>query len=324
MRAAILTDYDSPPRPGEFDQPGDPPDGAVAVDVHVAGLNPIDITTAAGILPSKPPLPSVVGREGIGTTADGSRVYFDASIPPCGSMAERTLAAADSLIDVPGGVEDSLALCFGIAGLAAWLGLEWTGRIREGETVLVLGASGVVGQIAVQAARLLGAGTVIAAARDEQALEHACAELGADEAVRLGSDDAGTLTEQFRDAAPSGGGGGLDLVIDPVWGTPAMGALAALNERGRLVQIGNSAGPTTEVPARTIRNNLRSIVGHHNFSAPHEVKASAFEAMCRHAAEGNLNVPVEEVQLDDIEDAWRRQKESPRRKLVVRIATATP
>jgi NADPH2:quinone reductase len=256
MRAAILTDYDSPPRPGEFDEPGAPPEDAVAVDVLVAGLNPIDITTAA---------------------ADGRRVYFDAPIPPSGSMAERTLAAADSLVDVPAGVEDSLALCFGIAGLAAWLGLEWMGRIQEGETVLVLGASGVVGQIAVQAARLLGAGTVIAAARDEQALERACAELGADKAVRLGSDDAGALTEQFRDAAPSdGGGGGIDLVIDPVWGTPAMGALAALNERGRLVQIGNSAGPTTEVPP-----------------------------------------------LDDIEDAWRRQKESPRRKLVVRIATAT-
>src|SRR5436305_15319823 len=107
MRAAILNDYESPPGPGEFDAPGDPPDGAVAIDVSVAGLNPIDLTMASGILPSKPPLPSVVGLEGIGTTSDGGRrVYFDASVPPYGSIAERTIGPSDALIDVPEGVDD--------------------------------------------------------------------------------------------------------------------------------------------------------------------------------------------------------------------------
>jgi NADPH:quinone reductase-like Zn-dependent oxidoreductase len=310
MRAAVLNDYEQPPRPGEFDEPAGG-DGSVVVDVSLAGLNPIDLTTAAGILPSKPPLPSVVGREGIGRL-DGRRVYFDSPVPPFGSIAERARVASDALFEVPEGIDDGLAVSFGIAGLAAWLGLEWRGRLAEGETVLVLGASGVVGQIALQGARLLGAGRVVAAARSEPGLERARNELGADAVVHI--DTGEDLVERFQDAA----GGGVDLVVDPIWGPAAVAALKALAERGRLVQIGNSAGPETAVPAREIRNSIRSIIGHTNFSAPHEVKEAAFQAMCRHAAAGELAVPVEEVRLEDVEDAWRRQAEGPHHKLVIR------
>jgi NADPH2:quinone reductase len=313
MRAAVLTDYDSPPRPGEFDDPGPGEDGTAIVDVSVAGINPIDLLTASGGLPSKPPLPSVAGMEGVGTV-DGRRVYFDAPVSPSGSIAERAEVRADSLIDVPHGVEDGLAVSFGIAGLAAWLGLEWRGKLQKGETVLVLGASGVVGQIAVQGARLMGAGTVVAAARSEDGLARARDELGADAVVRI-EGEGEELTERFRDAA----GGDVDLVIDPVWGPAAVAAIGALGLRGRLVQIGNASGASTEVPARQIRNSLRSIVGHTNFAAPLEVKAQAFGAMCRHAAAGELEVPVEEVALDDVEDAWRRQATGPHHKLVIRL-----
>jgi NADPH2:quinone reductase len=178
----------------------------------------------------------------------------------------------------------------------------------------VLGASGVVGQIAVQAARLLGAGRVVAAARSQEGLARARDELGADAVVRLEA-EGDELTEQFRDAA----GGDVDVVVDPLWGPPAMATLPALGERGRIVQIGNSAAKTAEVPARTLRNSIRSIIGHTNFSAPQSVKEPAFQAMCRHAAAGELKVPVEEVRLDDIEDAWRRQADGPHHKLVLRL-----
>lgn len=312
MRAAVLTDYERPPEAGEFDEPGPAGDGEVVVDVSVAGLNPVDLYAAAGALPTKPPLPSVAGLEGVGRL-DGARVYFDAPVAPFGSLAERTRVRGESLLDVPDGVSDELAVSFGIAGLAAWLGLEWRGRIEEGEKVLVLGASGVVGQIAVQGARLLGASKVVAAARDERSLEHARDELGADGAVRLDA-DGGDLTERFRDAAD----GDLDLVIDPIWGPAAVAALEALGEGGRLVQIGNSAGAETSVPARAIRGGLRSIVGHMNFAASRGIKDAAFQAMCRHAAVGELTVPVEDVRLDGVADAWRRQAAGPHRKLVVR------
>jgi NADPH:quinone reductase-like Zn-dependent oxidoreductase len=310
MRAAVLSDYEHPPQAGEFDDPS-AADGSVVVEVGVAGINPIDLYTAAGNLPQKPPLPSVVGREGVGRV-DGKRVYFDQPLPPFGSMAERVPAASDSLIEVPEGVDDGLAVSFGISGLAAWLGLEWRGRLESGETVLVLGASGVVGQIAVQAARLLGAGKVVAAARSEEGLARARDELGADAAVRIDAGD--DLADRFREAA----GGGVDRVVDPVGGPAAVAAIEALGERGRLVQIGNASGPVTEVPARPIRNSIRSIVGHTNFAAPQEVKEPAYRTMCRHAAAGELVVPVEEVPLADVGDAWRRQAEGPGRKLVVR------
>src|SRR5215216_7201898 len=203
VRAAVLNDYDRPPEPGTFEPPQ--ADGEGIVQVAVAGLNPIDLYTAAGILPTKPPLPSVVGREGVGRLS-GRRVYFDRSVPPFGSMAERTRIDPATAIEVPDDVDDPLAVCFGIAGLAAWLGLEWRGGLQEGETVLVLGASSVVGQIAVQAARLLGAAKIIAAARSQESLERSREELGADAVVRLDYDD--DLTQRFREAA----GGSLQLV----------------------------------------------------------------------------------------------------------------
>jgi NADPH:quinone reductase-like Zn-dependent oxidoreductase len=313
MRAAVLHDYDHPPRAEDFDREPAAEDGSVVVEVAVAGINPIDLYTASGQLPVKPPLPSVAGREGIGLL-DGRRVYFDAPVAPFGSMAERAQVASDSLIDVPDGVDDGLAVSFGIAGLAAWLGLRWRGGLKEGETVLVLGASSVVGQIAVQAARLLGAGTVVAAARNEELLARARDELGADSIVRLGSDDE-DLADRFRDAA----GGDVDLVIDPIWGPAAVAAIAALREGGRLVQIGNASAVSTEVPARTIRTGLKSILGHTNFSVPQADKREAFQAMCRHAAAGELTVPVKEIPLEDVEDAWRRQAEGPHHKQVLRI-----
>ena len=312
LRAAVLTAYDKPPAPGEFDDP-EPRDGAVVVDVAVAGINPIDLFIASGGLPAKPPLPSVPGREGI-ATLDGRRVYFDGPVPPFGSLAERALIDPATTIEVPDeGIADELAVCFGIAGLAAWLGLGWRGELQRGETVLVLGASGVVGRIAVQGARLHGAGRVVAAARNDEGLARA-RDVGADATVHLGEAEGDALTERFREAA----GGDIDLVIDPIWGPTAVAAINALRLKGRLVQIGNASGASTEVPARAIRNQVRAILGHTNHAVPQEDKRAAFQAMCRHAAAGELTVPVEVVPLDDVTAAWKRQAAGPHHKIVIR------
>jgi NADPH:quinone reductase-like Zn-dependent oxidoreductase len=312
MRAALLTDHDQAPEPGEFDDP-QPDDGELLVELSVAGVNPVDIWTARGVMGSKPPLPSVAGREGIGTTEDGRRIYFDTSVAPFGSFAERTLVEAGTEIEVPDGVEDQVAVAFGIAGLAAWLGLGWRGGLTEGESVLVLGASGTVGIIAVQVAKLFGAGTVVAAGRNEERLERA-KELGADDTVTLG-DDRDALVEALRGAAPDEG---FDLVLDPLWGEPALAAIEAIAMNGRMVLIGNSAGQEAELSSRSVRSRQAALVGHTNFNAPFEVKAEAFQAMCRHAASGELQVEVEELPLDEVEQAWERQLKAPHRKLVLR------
>jgi NADPH:quinone reductase-like Zn-dependent oxidoreductase len=311
MRAAVLRAPGEPPEPGDFPDPE--PDGEHPVlDVLLAGLNPIDLAIAAGKAPARERQhPSVAGLEGIGEL-EGRRCYFDAPIAPHGSIAERTVVERDSLIDVPEGLDPGLALSLGIAGLAAWLALTWRAQLQPGESVLVLGASGVVGQIAVQAARLLGAGKIVAAARDGASLERARHQLGADAVVQLGGE--GDLAEHLREAV----GGGYDVVLDPLWGEPAVAALAALNRDGRLVAIGNSASETAAIPGRDLRNRLGNVVGHTNFHAPPELKRAAYTAMAQRAAAGEIVVPVRERPLEQVAEAWAEQAASPHHKLVLR------
>ncbi|HYC80555.1 MAG TPA: zinc-binding alcohol dehydrogenase family protein [Solirubrobacterales bacterium] len=312
MRAAILTARGEPPAPGEFEDPRPQGDDPV-LEVLVAGINPIDLSIAAGKVPVRErEHPSVPGIEGVGQL-NGRRYYFDTPVAPFGSLAERALVAHESLIEIPDQLDPGLAVSLGVAGFAAWLGLTWRAELQPGEHVLVLGASGIVGQLAVQAARLLGAGKVVAAARDEPSLERARHELGADAVVQLGGE--GDLAERLREAV----GGGYDVVVDPLWGEPAAAALAALHPEGRLVAIGNSAGETAEIPGRDFRNRLGQIVGHTNFRAPREVKREAYAAMARHAAAGELTVPVAERPLEEVAAAWEEQAESPHHKLMVRL-----
>lgn len=313
MRAAVLRARGEPPAPGEFEDPhGDGEDPVL--EVLAAGLNPIDLAIAAGRVPARErEHPSVPGLEGVGEL-DGRRYYFDTPLPPYGSLAELALVERDSLIEVPESLDLGLAVSLGVAGFAAWLALTWRAELRPGEDVLVLGASGVVGQFAVQAARLLGAGKVIAAARDTKfCLERARHQLGADAVVQLGGE--GDLAERLREAV----GGGYDVVVDPLWGEPALAALAALNRDGRLISVGNAAGESAELAVRDFRNRLGRIIGHTNFHAPREVKREAYAAMARHAAAGELTVAVEELPLEEVATAWRKQAESPHHKLVVRL-----
>ena len=310
MRAAILTEYGRPPEIGDFDEPT-ASDGNEVVDVLAAGLNPVDVAKASGTFyGGNPPLPSVTGTEGIGRLADGRTVYFDAPVSPYGSFSERTLIDPAATYEVPDGLDPALAVVFGIAGLAGWLALEHRARVQPGETVLVLGAGGVVGQVAVQAAKLLGAGRVVAAARSAERLDRAVQQ-GADATVQIG--DVDDLAQAFKDA----GGGGVDVVVDPVWGAPAVAALSAMNVRGRLVQLGQSAGAEASVPSAFIRGKTLDVLGHTNFGVPVEVKREAYERMAAYAVEGRLEVEVERLSLDELPDAWQRQGSSPGVKLAV-------
>jgi NADPH:quinone reductase-like Zn-dependent oxidoreductase len=310
MRAAVLHAHGAVPEVGEFRDPVAEP-GAVVLALTAAAVNPVDVRIASGGYPlERYEPPYVAGKEGIGRRDDGALVYFDRSRTPFGAFAERTLIDAGSGYPVPAGLDPALAVCLGVSGLAAWLGLEWRGRLAAGETVLVLGASGIVGQIAVQAAKLLGAGRVVAAARDEGALARA-GDAGADALVPLGSDDlAAALTE-------ASGGDGFDLVLDPLWGEPAVTAMGALKPFGRHVQLGQSAGTEASVSSAAIRSKPIELIGHTNFAADEQRKAAAYGRMAAHAAAGELRVPVERLGLDDVPDAWARVGSSPHAKLVI-------
>ncbi len=310
MRAAVLRDYGAAPQADDFEDPAGGEDREV-VEVLAAGLNPVDLSVASGsFYGGSPDLPYVVGREGIGRRGDGQRVYFDAPVAPFGSFAQRVAIDPDSAVAIPDGLDEALAVCFGIAGLAGWLALEWRAQLAEGESVLVLGASGVVGQIAVQAARLLGAGRVVGAARGPKGLDRA-RELGADAVVRLGEVDA--LAGALRDAQPDG----FDVVVDPVWGEPAAAAIEATAPRARVVQIGQSAGSHASIASAAVRGRMLAILGHTNFMTPTKVRQAAYARMVEHAAAGELVVEAERVALDDVAEAWARQAQGVGHKLVI-------
>jgi NADPH:quinone reductase-like Zn-dependent oxidoreductase len=308
MRAAILRAHGEVPEIAEFDDPA-AADGAEVLEVLAGGVNPVDVRIASGTFPNeRHEPPYVAGKEGVGRRPDGSLLYFDASVEPYGAFGERTLVEAGSAYPVPAELDPGLAVSLGVSGLAAWVSLEWRGALQPGETVLVLGASGVVGQIAVQAARLLGAGRVVAAARR---LEHV-SELGADATVQLGEGD---VVNALRAAA---GGDGFDLALDPLWGEPAVAAIAAMKPFGRLVQMGQSAAAEAVLSSSAVRAKPVDILGYTNYTAGEEVKAAAYARMTEHAAAGELRVDVERVGLEDVPEVWQRvQGGSAHRKLIV-------
>lgn len=312
MKAAVLTELGSPPRFTEFAEPqGD--EEHVIVDVTAAGVNHVDLAKASGTFyTGPPPLPSVVGSDGVGRTPEGRRVYFDACVPPFGAWAERVLVRRADLLAPAEGLDDVTAAALGNAGLAAWLGLTWRARLQPGETVLVLGANGALGSVAVQAAKILGAARVVAAGRDPQRLQR-LRERGADATVTLTAGD--DLAAAFREAA----GGGVDVIIDPLWGAPALAAMRAAAHGARHVQLGQLAGTTLQLPAPTVRSAALDIRGFAVFHAPADVRRRAYRELTEHAARGAISIDATRIPLTDVATAWQRQHDGPHTKLVLTI-----
>jgi NADPH2:quinone reductase len=305
MRAAVLEQVGAVPVAGDFRDP-EPGDGHEVVDVVVAGLNPVDLYIAAGQYgPVSPPL--VVGLEGIGRRSSGERVYFNGSPPPFGSLAERAPVDPASLFPVPDDLDDGVAVALGIAGLAAWLPLAVRAQLQPGESVLVLAASGVVGTIGVQAARALGAGRVVAAARHRPSLERLRESGAADDIVVL----EGDLGQALKAAA----GDGFDVVLDPLFGPAFEAALGATAVGARIVTVGAGAGMTVELGMGSLIG--RTVIGHSNAYLPLDVRREAYERMAGHAAAGEISVDVERVALGDVAQAWERQASGPHQKVVV-------
>jgi NADPH:quinone reductase-like Zn-dependent oxidoreductase len=302
MRAAVLSEHGATPACGEFDEPAAGP-GQVVVEVAAAGLHHLDLHKATGqFYMGPPPLPSVVGTDGVGRLPDGRRVYFDTTVMPYGSMGQRTLVPEDAVLEVADGVEDAVAAALGNTGLAAWLALTWRARLQAGETVLVLGATGALGSVAVQAAQVLGAKRVVAADLAGERLDRLAGETVATVAV----DDAPDLAERLRAAAQ----GGVDVTIDTLWGQPALAAMQAANRFARHVEIGTMAATEITLPGALIRSASLDLLGF-NVSYPAlDIRREGYRRLTEHAARGDIRVDVRPVPLDDIHSAWERQREA--------------
>jgi NADPH:quinone reductase-like Zn-dependent oxidoreductase len=311
MKAAVLTEVGVAPCFDDFPDPK-PGAGQVVVEVAAAGVHHLDLAKASGAIQgAAPAVPCGVGSDGVGRTLDGRRVFFDAPVTPYGSWAQRTLVSEADLLDLAEGVDDVTAAALGNTGLAAWLALGWRAELQPGESVLVLGAAGALGSVAVQVAKAQGAGRVVAADRDPDRLRRA-AERGADATVTIAS---GTdLAAAFREVA---GEHGFDVIIDPVWGEPALAAMQAAAHGARHVQIGHSAGTAIHLPAQVVRSARLEILGFAFLHAPVEVRREAYLTLTEHAATGRLHVDVLPIPLADATKAWEQQQRGAPAKLVL-------
>jgi NADPH2:quinone reductase len=310
VKAALIRALGSTPELGERDDPqGD------LVEVLAAPLNPVDLAVASGAyVAGHPPLPYVPGCEAVGRTEDGRVVWVFGGgfgLLRDGGMAERATVGDAVAVEVPDGADPALAAGLGIAGLAGWLPFAWRAPLGGGETVLVLGATGSVGLVAVQAAKLLGAARVVAVGRDPERLEKAAA-LGADATVRIGAVD--DLVAAFREASR---GAGPTYVFDALWGEPLVAAVQAAAPGATIVNLGQSAGPTAELASGAVRGKNLNIHGHFAFGVPAEVFGEHYPRLVRHALAGEIKLDVEPVPLADLADAWRRQAAGEAAKLVL-------
>jgi NADPH:quinone reductase-like Zn-dependent oxidoreductase len=305
MRAAVIRASGGTPILEQFPDPQPGPGLSVGTLV-AAALNPLDLALVNDLIPFRRlPPPYVAGYEGVVELGDGTRRYLGGPPTPYGTLAELVPVPDSAGFPVPAGVDPGLAAALGVAGVVGWVALDYRARLQAGETVLILGSGGAAGNLALQSARILGAGRVVGAARGQTA------DPNADAMVDLTDDDA--IDAGLAAAAP----GGYDVILDFLWGAPAPHAINHANVGARYIQLGSSAGPASVITASAIRNKLLTLVGQGMVGTPDEVRRSAYAELTRHAMDGKLTLDLEQTRLDDISETWGLLKAGPRRKLVV-------
>jgi NADPH2:quinone reductase len=311
MQAAVINVLGQAPRYLQFPEPV-AGEGEALIQVRAAGLHPIVKALASGShYSSGSEVPFVPGVDGVGLLEDGSRAYFVFARKPWGTMSERTVAPRSMCIPLPDGLDDTHAAAIANPGMSAWMSLKERAGLAQGETVLVLGATGVAGQLAIQAARHLGAKRVIGAGRNVQAI----AAADVDAIIALGQPE-----EVVREAFAAEAASGIDVVIDYLWGRPtelllealAKGFKASATHRTRLVEVGESAGKTITLPGATLRSIDLTLLGSGFGSASLDKIFAAIPILFSMAAVGQLKIDVEPVPLAEVEEAWNRVEKGRR------------
>jgi NADPH2:quinone reductase len=306
MNAAVLESAQSAPQYRPFDDPV-PQSGESVVRVLAAGLHPIVRSRAKGThYTSSGQFPLIPGIDGVGRLEDGRRVFFAAASQRFGTFAEQSLARPGVLIPLDDALSDAAAAALGNPAMSSWAALSHRAKFVAGETVLILGATGVAGQLAVQIAKRRGARRVIACGRNPEALEKTKA-LGADVTVslELPHDE---LVAALRNEIHAG----VDVVLDYVWGPPAEAALEAIAKRDnetsplRYVQIGQSAGRTIPLEGAVLRSSAVELLGSGfgSVSLP-ELVASISEFFAE-AARAPFDIAVKTVPLSDVASVWNQ------------------
>ena len=307
MNAAVVTSFAEPPHYQEFEVPRPRTTDEAVVDVLAVGLHPRVRTGAAGAhYTSTGTLPLIPGIDAVGQRADGRRIYFLAADDAIGTMADKSLASARRSIELPAGADVAKVAAAMNPAMSSWVALRRRVRLEPGQSVLVLGATGNAGAMAVQVARRLGAGRVVGAGRDAGRLQ-ALAPAGADEVVQLTGDADATGRALAAAAAES------DIVLDYLWGTPAQQAMIALltarSDRGRAldwIQIGAVAGPAIELASVALRSANLRLQGSGQGAVPAEIYRAELPALASEITAGTITVKANTVPLAEVEEAWTR------------------
>jgi NADPH:quinone reductase-like Zn-dependent oxidoreductase len=311
MQAAVVNALGHAPKYQSFPEPT-AGEGEEIIRVHAAGLHPIVKGLASGShYASGGEVPFVPGVDGVGERADGSRVYFVFARKPWGSMCERTVVPRSKFIPLPDRIDDVQAAAVANPGMSAWLSIKDRAALAKGETVLILGATGVAGQLALQVARHLGAKRVIAAGRNVEAI----AKENADRIISLAQPEEAVREEFLAEASQ-----GIDVVIDYLWGRPTEVLLEALakgfrpsaTQPTRLVEVGESAGKTISLPGATLRSINLKILGSGFGSVPLDRVQYAIHDLFSLVEKGVLRAAAEPVPLTDVEAAWGRVEKGRR------------
>jgi NADPH:quinone reductase-like Zn-dependent oxidoreductase len=312
MKAAIVRGPGQTPVYGDFAEP-EPAPGESLVMVTAAAISHVVKSRASGThYSSSGGFPFVVGIDGVGRLDDGTRVYFLLPKAPYGSMAARTLVPSAQCVPLPDELDDVTAAAIANPGMSSWAAYTERAMLVAGETVLVNGATGTAGRLAVQIAKHLGARRVIATGRNSDALG-LVADLGADVTIPLVEDET-ILEERFQEQFATG----VDVVIDYLWGKSAQRLLIAGAKAGadavpiRFVQVGSASGPDITLPSAALRSSAIALMGSGLGSIPRDRLVKAIDRLLQATMPGCFKVAANPVALSEVEIAWSKDDSSRR------------
>jgi NADPH:quinone reductase-like Zn-dependent oxidoreductase len=319
MKAAVTTKPGRAPVFADFDNPVPQVDEELIL-VTASALSHVTKSRASGSHHTSPgSLPAVVGIDGVGRTPDGRRVYFVMPEAPFGGMAEKVAVRMDQCIPLPTDVDDITAAAIAIPGMSSWAAFKERAHLIAGENVLINGATGISGRLAVQIAKYMGAKRVIATGRNVEALEQ-LTSIGADATVPL-TRSPKELETAFKEQF---GGEGVDVILDYLWGQSAESLIVAAAKAGkdgvpiRFVQIGALSGGNITLPSAALRSSALVLMGSGIGSIPLEGLVSAIRDVLQAVVPGKLKVETKVVPLAEVEGTWNQDSGTSRVVFVVR------
>ncbi|HTK11615.1 MAG TPA: zinc-binding alcohol dehydrogenase family protein [Ktedonobacteraceae bacterium] len=321
MKAALVLATGQPPVYGDFPEPV-PSQGENHITVAAASLSHVTRGRASGThYSSSGNLPFVVGIDGVGRLPDGRRVYFVMPPAPFGSMAEQSRVRASQCIVLPDELDDVTAAAIAIPGMSSWAALLESAKFQAGETVLVNGATGISGRLAVQIAKHLGAKKVIATGRNIEALQ-SLATLGADVTIPLTQDEE-TLEKAFLEPFHEG----VDVVLDYLWGPSMERLLIAAAKAGadgvpiRCIQVGAASAYNISLPSAVLRSSSIQLMGSGIGSVPFHRLLKAIESVLQASVPASFAIATTAVPLSEVTAAWSTETSQARTVFLVGTTT---